>query len=183
MQHYSEQTLNSAGTFDCRVEMPATGWFVEIGAKATPCVRIPLVVCEGPLAGQRATFHAWLTPNAFERTLATLAACFRFDGDFAALAADPHGFAGMKCRVVTEMEEFQGRFQCKVKWLNASGQLHEKPLDARRVASLVSRLSTPAAGPGPGPGAAMINPAPRPMPPSWRDAEADPDGCEDDIPF
>jgi hypothetical protein len=137
-----DKYLRSAGTFTCKVEMPASGWLAEIGEKNTPCVQIPLVVCAGPMEGKRITYFAWLTPNAIERTLRTLYDCFQFNGDFEVLAKDPNGFAGFKCRLVTEMENYKGEIRCNTKWLNPIDREFAPSLDRSRAASLITRLGS-----------------------------------------
>lgn len=114
----ADKYLHAAGAFVCRVEMPLNGWLAEIGRNNTPCVQIPLIVTEGPMAGKRITYYAWLTPRACDRSCRTLHECFQFNGDFEWLASDPKGFAGHRCHAVTTMGSYNGQRRCSVRWLH-----------------------------------------------------------------
>ncbi len=110
--------LNTAGKFRARVEKPIGGYIQEIGNNATPAIVLPLVVIGGPCDNQRIEWKGWLTDGALSSTVKSLHEAFNFDGDFGALVRDPEGFTGFDCDITTEMEDYKGKPQCKVKWLN-----------------------------------------------------------------
>jgi len=130
--------LNTAGTFTCRVERPNNGWLIEVGDKETPCCQIPLVVIGGPQDGKRITWQGWLTDGALSSTVKALHEAFNFEGQWGALVRDPNGFDGLRCRIVTVMETYNGKERCKVRWLNPDGG--GAKLDERKATSLIASL-------------------------------------------
>jgi hypothetical protein len=86
----------------------------------------------------------WLTPAAYERTVKVLTEVFKFDGDFNALAKGA-GFPNLDCKLVVEMEDYQGndgttKSSAKVKWINSRGP--QRPdADVRGVMSRLSKIT------------------------------------------
>jgi hypothetical protein len=133
--------ISTVGTFECIVQKPEAGWFGESKEKKTPFIRIPVKVIEGPYAGQRATYSAWLTDAIFDKTIARLAEVFGFDGDLTALHTGKITFAGMKCSITTEAETYEGKTKIKVAWLNRPGGSTPKPMEETKVQSILTKLT------------------------------------------
>lgn len=120
-----EKYLNAEGDFEGEVEMPEGGWFQLTKEKQTPYIAIPIVVTGDDVdAGKRITWPGWLSDKAFDRTIETLVKCFGFDGDLNSLYAGKQSFAGKAVSFTTEIEEYQGKQRCKVKWINPAGYVH-----------------------------------------------------------
>lgn len=136
--------LNQAGSFECVVEQPESGWFGESKEKGTPFIRIPVAVSEGTLKGQTAVYNAWLSAGAFDNTIARLTEVFGFDGDLPSLHLGKTSFAGMPCNITTEMETYEGKTRCKIKWLNPPGGGSAKPMDEAKVKGLLALLTSKA---------------------------------------
>jgi hypothetical protein len=175
------------GRYICEVTEPSNGWFGEAGEKATPFIRIPLIVKEGAYQGQEVTYRAWINDKSAKRTIDNLKDVFQWNGDIVALAQGDSPFVGMPCSIVTEEEEYEGKVRVAIKWLNkAEGP--DKIMDANRALQLAQSLASRIGGqPRPAeqrearPKAAYGAPPPatRPRPP----ADPDLDAPEDDIPF
>lgn len=115
------QFLKQAGTFKATVEaLPEGGSYFYLSKEGTDGIRIPLIVTT-PEGEFIADWYGWLTEAAMDRTIQTLAKVFGFNGDLVALQAGKISFEGMPCEIVSEMETYQGKERCKVKWLNAEG--------------------------------------------------------------
>ena len=128
--------VSKAGKFLAKVKTPPNGWFGEAGTKATPFIRIPLVVAEGEEIGKEIVWRGYVTPNAFENTIKTLTKAFGWDGDIEALTAEKSDpFSGKEVQVVCEEEEYEGQTRIKVRWLNAVGGGAVK-LDKEKLANL-----------------------------------------------
>lgn len=72
--------------------------------------------------GEHIEHTLWLTPNAYDKSVETLATVFGFDGDWRALAKG-QPFPKTLCSITVEMEEFTTsrgdvKISPKVKWLN-----------------------------------------------------------------
>lgn len=131
------------GTFLCKVLPPVNGWFGEAGQNNTPFIRIPLVVTqEGACQDEETVFQAWVSPNAYKKTIDNLKEVFGWDGDVVALASmvNTGPFVGKSCQIVTEEEEHNGKKSIKIKWLNAPGS-GGKMMDVNRALDLARRLS------------------------------------------
>jgi hypothetical protein len=113
--------LDAAGTFDCKV-LDAEQWIGQNANSGTMYVGLPLeVISEGPHKGKHITHYGYLSEKAIDNTVAALSAAFGFDGDLGALHRGHYSFAEMLCSITTELQEYQGKQQCKVKWLNPYG--------------------------------------------------------------
>lgn len=137
--------LNDVGSFECIVQAPESGWFGEAGEKLTPYLRIPLMVNDPSNPennGQITVAKLWLSEQAFDKTIIRLKEVFGFDGDLQALNDGKTTLAGLACNISTEMETYQGKELCKVKWLNPPGGGGAKPMDAVKVSSLLSKLTS-----------------------------------------
>lgn len=178
------------GRYICEVTAPSNGWFGEAGEKATPFIRIPLVITEGAHEGQEITFQAWISDKSAAKTIKNLREVFDWDGDLVALArqSDEGHFVGLACSIVTEEEEYEGRKRVVIKWLNkAEGS--GKIMEANKALQLAQHLAAKFGG-EPEPDAQRESrpraaygqtrpPAQRPKPPTDPDLYAP----EDDIPF
>lgn len=137
------QYLNAAGSFECEVVEPENGWFGEAGEKQTPYVRIPVVVLDGEHKGRSAVWQGWLSPKAFDNTIARISEIFTWDGDLANLHLQKTTLAGQRCNIQTEMHEHKGKIMCKVAWLNPpGGGGGAKPMDPEKVAGLLKALNS-----------------------------------------
>lgn len=111
--------LNKAGTFNATLVFPSElALMFHTSTKGSDGLILDLVTDDGTIQ-----HIAWLTPNAYAKSVETLAKVFGFDGDFADLARG-NPFPRTRCSIVTEMEPFVKHDgstvnTCKVKWLNA----------------------------------------------------------------
>jgi len=129
--------LNTAGKFRARVEKPVNNaWLTEVGKNNTPAIQLPLVIIGGPCDNQRITYYGWLSDGALSSTVKSLHETFNFDGNWGALIRDPQGFEGFDCSIETVMEDYNGKQQCKVKWLNPL----KAELAEEEVQSLITSL-------------------------------------------
>lgn len=120
-----DKYLNAEGDFEGEVEMPEGGWMQLSREKQTPYIAIPIVVTgDDADAGKRITWAGWLSDKALENTINTLVKCFDFDGDLNSLYSGKQTFDGKSVSFTTEIEEYQGKKRCKVKWLNPAGYVH-----------------------------------------------------------
>jgi hypothetical protein len=111
------------GTVNRPKELTATGnpnWFGE-SKTGTPFIALPLTVTEGSQAGHEITAFLYLSDKAFDSTIARLKEVFGFNGDLMGLNSGQHTFEGMPVSFETDIEEYEGKQKCKVKWLNAPG--------------------------------------------------------------
>lgn len=178
------------GRYICEVTAPSNGWFGEAGEKATPFIRVPLVITEGAHEGQEITFQAWISDKSAAKTIKNLREVFDWDGDIVTLArqSDEGHFVGLPCSIVTEEEEYEGKKRVVIKWLNkAEGS--GKIMEANKALQLAQHLADKLGGePDP---SAQREARPRtaygarPAPPQKRPpADPDLDAPEDqDIPF
>ena len=107
----------------CTVAAPANGWFATAGKNETPFIRIPLTISEGALKGTTHVYSAWISDNAYERTMKTLCEVFGWDGDLESLAQqiDNGPFVGKSCSIVCEEEpDHNGNPVVRIKWLNGA---------------------------------------------------------------
>jgi len=167
--------VDKAGTYECEVVRPVSGWFGEQGEKKTPFIRVPCVVTSGPQEGKAITWMGWLSDGAADNTIRQLARTFPgWNGDLVDLDEGKFTFEGLNCQIAAEAETWDGKTRIKAKWLNPpGGGAVAKPLEAGKVASLLKRLG--------GKSRALVkaeraaNPAP-----AGSDGQIDSD---DDIPF
>lgn len=176
------------GRYICEVTAPSNGWFGEAGEKATPFIRIPLVITEGAHKGQEITYQAWISDKSAAKTIKNLREVFDWDGDLVTLAqqATEGHFVGNPCSIVTEEEEYEGKKRVVIKWLNkAEGA--GKIMEANKALQLAQHLADKFGGEEPSaqrsarPRSAYGQPPatlPKPPPP-----DPDLDAPEDDIPF
>ena len=107
----------------CTVAAPANGWFATAGKNETPFIRIPLTISEGALKGTTHVYSAWISDNAYERTMKTLCEVFAWDGDLESLAQqiDSGPFVGKPCSIVCEEEpDHNNNLVVRIKWLNGA---------------------------------------------------------------
>ena len=116
--------ISVAGEYICRVELPTAGWFGASKEKGTPFLRIPLVV-EDPDSDQdgcRITSEHYITENTLDRLAVTLKETFGFEDlfelDCGPNDSVPRGFSDQYCKIVVEMEDYNGKSYAKVRWLN-----------------------------------------------------------------
>jgi len=111
------------GRHICTVSQPSNGWFATAGKNETPFIRIPLTISEGALKGTTHVYSAWISDNAYERTMKTLCEVFGWDGDLESLAQqiDSGPFVGKACSIVCEEEpDHNGNPVVRIKWLNSA---------------------------------------------------------------
>ncbi len=133
-------SLRVAGTFEANVAPTEAGWIGESKEKGTPFVRIPLIVSEGSEIGKYAVWYGYLSDAAFERTIEVLVKAFGFNGDLEGLYSGKISFVGDPCQIVTELESYQGKERCKVRWLNPPGGGPVQKMDENKVRTLIGQL-------------------------------------------
>lgn len=141
------EKLAKIGYFDGVVEKhPVAGWFGESGQKKTPYILIPVVVTtEGPDKGKIGYYYGWLSDTAFDNTIARLAEVFGFNGDLPALHEGKVTLDGLPCNITVEMEEYKGKPNFKVAWLNTpggGGGGAAKPMDESKLKGLLKKMGS-----------------------------------------
>jgi len=109
--------ISTAGKYDVQLVPPTTPeqWFT-----VSDSGKDGIVLDFKTADGQTIQTTLWLSPSAYERSLKVLDEVFGFDGDFNALAKG-RPFPGLKCIIVCEEEDYKGRPQIRVKWINPRG--------------------------------------------------------------
>ena len=180
--------LDKAGTYIANVEPTSFGWF-DKSSKGTPSIRLKLVIAEGPETGRSIDYHAWLSDNAVDNSIRTLAEAFGWDGDLISLQNGHDPFSGKDVEIVVENESYNGKLRTKVRWLNAlgGGRSAAAGIDSKEVESLVAKLARRAmaiAKESSGGEQAASAPAARPQPTGRVVKASDPiEYQDDDIPF
>jgi hypothetical protein len=132
--------LDVAGTFECEVIAPEYGWFDE-SSKGSKYIKIPCKVIEpGIHEGKRIAWIGYLTSKAYETTEKILSDVF---GDKWTWTKIP--FAGMKCVIVAEEEEYNGKTTIKARYLNAVGGPKRSADDALAISNSIAK-SLPSRG-------------------------------------
>jgi hypothetical protein len=135
--------LNTEGSFEAIITEPSAGWIGEAGQNASPFIRIPVQVTEdGPEKGAIGIWQGYLTDDAFEKTIKRLAEALGFNGDLYSLTTGKQTLVGKPCNITTKFEEYNGKTRCKIAWLNAPGGGGAKPLEPRKLDSLLNKLNT-----------------------------------------
>jgi hypothetical protein len=138
--------LKTAGRFDatvrtCEIDEPP-------GKDAT--VRLTLDTTEGEITtwlSLRTVRKEGSDKSAFDISLKTLREAFGFDDDFPNLAAQVQGKA---CSIVTEMETYEGKERCRVKWVNPV-VVAPKVSTLSTLSALAKKTPRPAGAPAPKP--------------------------------
>lgn len=135
--------LNSEGSFEAIVTEPSAGWIGEAGQNLSPFIRIPVQVIEdGPEKGAIGIWQGYLTDDAFEKTIKRLAEAIGFNGDLYSLTTGKQTLVGKPCNITTKLEEYNNKTRCKIAWLNAPGGGGAKPIEPRKLDSLLNKLNT-----------------------------------------
>lgn len=150
--------INTAGTFDCKVVAQTTHdpYFQVRGRDETDCVCLVLETLDG--TGYIKSY-SYLSPNAAPYTKRNFNQLFGEDWiDRVNDGEDP--FAGVEVQVVTEIEHYKDKPQCRVKYLNRPGA--SAPMDSRKVSAVLQQLrktklpeERPANDPAPAPRRSM----------------------------
>lgn len=168
------------GSFSCQ--------FGESGQKRTPLVTVAFKILRGPEAGRRISWYGYFPGNndeVVDRTIKALRAC-GFTGDD--LAAFQTQTVEQEVSIVVEHDEYQGRKQAKVAWVNAvgGGLRVENQMDAGGLrvfsARLKSRVKATAAHIGPKAVEEAATPATAGAPDGFSQAPP-PAASDDDIPL
>jgi len=139
------RALNEACIVECIVVDPKeSGWF-----NATPngkdYIRIPLHVVgeDGRHTGEFISWFGWLnTDENVDRTAARLKEVFGFNGDFVSLNNGRISLVGLPCQIETEMETYEGKQKCRIKWLNPPGGLPKKdPMEPAKLQGLLAKIT------------------------------------------
>lgn len=167
--------LNKAGRFNVRV-LYASNYIGESG-KGTVYVGLPFEVIDGPEQGQHITGYLYISDNALDRSIETLAECFGFNGDLNALYNGETSLEGYECSITTDMETYEGRERCKVQWINplGSGGNGMKAASAEKFNSILSRLG--------GRAKAIAEAELKGMPARPQPTDAAAAGTDDNLPF
>jgi hypothetical protein len=129
--------INTAGTFECRVAAQTTHdpYFQVRGRDETDCICLVLETLDG---SQHIKSYSYLSPNAAPYTKRNLNHLFGDDWiDRTDDGEDP--FAGVEVQVVTEIEYYNGKPQCRVKYLNKPGS-SGAPMAHRKVSAVLQAL-------------------------------------------
>lgn len=111
-------TINEAGTYDVTVTSPEFGE----SNSGTPFLTCSFKTASGD------TIQGWiyLSAKALPHAKKTLEDAFDFDGNFEKLIDQ---IDGKPCKIVVELEEYEGRERAKVKFINSvNGGYKAKPL-------------------------------------------------------
>lgn len=125
--------IEKTGTFRATVEDVA---LAESKANGTPSLKFKLSV---PDEGT-AYYDAWLTDRAFDVTVKNLQKVFEFDGNFGNLDQ----FKGKECQIVIKAEEWEGKPQYKVAYLNHKDGAEIAAMDETKAAQLAAKFSSKA---------------------------------------
>ena len=131
--------INSVGKFNCIVQEPKFGWFDQT-SKGTNYVKITCKVDDSSSHehGNEITYYGYLSPKAIDSTEKQLVKAF---GDGWQWAKIP--FAGKKCEIVTEEEEYNGKRQIKAKYINpigkGSSESDRSPEEAKKLSAQIAR--------------------------------------------
>jgi hypothetical protein len=106
------------------------------GANKTPCVTVALKITEGTFEGEKVYSDLWLTEKPFDRSIESLRN-LGWKGDDLRDLSTVNG----ECEVVLEEEEYNGKVQTKVKWINALGGGKPK-LEATELGTLADSLKS-----------------------------------------
>lgn len=116
----------------------------EVGEKRTPCVAITLETVENIQTKEPATqtvyAKLWLTDGALDYTMKTLTEVLGWNGDDLSDLNGTQKFVGKEVWAVLVEEEYNGKIQTKVKFLNKIGGVAKKPMEADVAKSLAERL-------------------------------------------
>lgn len=131
--------LNTPGDFRAVVNHPDSGWFGETGS-GTPYIRLPLQVIDGPETGKGISWFGWLNEKNVDRTLSNLAEALEFDGDLNGLYNGTKSFAGAVLSIKVEQEEYKGKLDTKVRFINHP--LRQRgPADPQAMSALLASLA------------------------------------------
>ncbi len=140
----NDKYLNEVGRFNGITNNPTSGWFGE-SREGKTFIRIPLTVTdEGMYKGKMASWIGWLnSPENEDKTTKRLTEVYGFDGDYKSLNEGRQTFADKPVNFETEIETYNNKQQCRVKWLNpAGGRVAKKPIDSAKLDSLLGRLTS-----------------------------------------
>jgi hypothetical protein len=136
--------IDKAGTYLCKVKNPGNGWLDKTKTTGTPFVRVPCIVddLESPQHGREIVWRGYLTEAAERKTRERLERAFGINWDYASLCDGRASFAGQRCRITVEEEEWKGEVRFKAKWLNPEGD--DRPakrlISVEELNELVARL-------------------------------------------
>lgn len=129
--------INTAGTFECRVAAQTTHdpYFQVRGRDETDCICLVLETLDG--SGYIKSY-SYLSPKAAPYTKRNFNQLFGDDWiDRTNDGEDP--FAGVEVQAVTEIEYYNDKPQCRVKYLNKPGS-SGSPMDQRKVSAVLQAL-------------------------------------------
>lgn len=124
--------IEKTGTFRATVEDVA---LAESKANGTPSLKFKLSV---PDEGT-AYYDAWLTDRAIEATIKNLIKVFGYDG-----SQNLKQFEGKECQIVIKAEEWEGKTQYKVAYLNHKDGGEIPAMDETKAAPLLAKFSSKA---------------------------------------
>jgi hypothetical protein len=91
---------------------------VAAGEKKTKQVLVQFEIIEGPFAGRKVPWWGYFTQNTYTRTIEALRTCgFKGDDLMSLLSQELTN----EVTIVTEISEWQGKSNARVKWINSSG--------------------------------------------------------------
>lgn len=135
--------IDEAGTYFCKVKEPGNGW-IDKSKTGTPFVRIPCIVDdpESPQHGREIVWKGYLSEAAEQKTRQRLERAFGINWSYSSLCDGRASFAGQRCRIAVEAEEYQGKTYYKAKWLNPENDDRpaQRLISAEELDELVTRL-------------------------------------------
>jgi hypothetical protein len=137
--------LKTEGRFDGVAFKPEGGWFFQ-----TPSGKWGLhvglrVTDDVSEEGKCITWTGWLSDKAMPFTIKTLREAFGFNGDLNALQDGKVTFADMPCSFTTANEDYNGKTNLKVKWLNPINKQSSTPaLASDEVKAFIATINAKA---------------------------------------
>jgi len=118
------ENITEAGTYTARVVKPHLGWYDVSATKNTPYLKIGFDIldeeCNGDQIGKRIFAEVYLTDKTLERAMKTLKDAFGAASNaLEKLSNDEDEWLiGQEAELVVEMQEYNGKFYPRVKYIN-----------------------------------------------------------------
>lgn len=115
----------------------AVEWILGTTSTGKEQVAVQLTLLDPALTGRRLTWYGYFTEGALPVTIKALRAMGWQGTD----VSDLHGLDANEVSIVVEHEEYQGKTQVRVKWINEPGNLGVKtPLQGDEAKSFAARM-------------------------------------------
>lgn len=156
--------LEAAGKYRAK----AIDWGLDArGENQTPCLAVEFEVVDGPAAGARIYHWIYFTERSLENAVVSLRR-MGWKGDDLSTLGDPNAGLGTVVEIDCQTEEYQGKTELKVKWVNEAGGARRRNPPPAAFAGFAETMRARVAGIGaqrspkgdahePGPSAATAN--------------------------